>query len=54
MHVVKTKNSTEISDYMYVQPLKKESHTFNALQDFGRKIGLPKKIKTDNAKNRSW
>lgn len=40
----------EKSDYMYVQPLKRESHAFNALQDFGRKIGLPTKIKTDNAK----
>ena len=35
---------------MYLQPLKRESHDFNALQDFSRKIELPKKIKTDNAK----
>jgi hypothetical protein len=37
------------TDYMYVQPMKKESHSFIALQDFGRKVGLPKGIKTDNA-----
>ena len=37
------------SDYMYVKPLKTESHSFRALQDFGRKIALPKVIKTDNA-----
>lgn len=37
------------SDYMYVHPMKKESHSFRALQDFGRKVGLPKEIKTDNA-----
>ena len=37
------------SDYMYVQPMKKESHSFRALQDFGRRVGLPKEIKTDNA-----
>ena len=40
----------EHSDYMYVHPLKRESHAINALEDFGRKIGLPSKIKTDNAK----
>ena len=40
----------ENSDFMYVHPLKHESHAFNALEDFGRKIGLPSKIKTDNAK----
>ena len=37
------------SDYMYVKPMKTESHSFRALQDFGRKVGLPKVIKTDNA-----
>ena len=40
----------EKSDFMYVQPLKKESHAFTALQDFSRRVGLPSKIKTDNAK----
>ena len=35
-------------DYMYVHPMKKESHSFKALQDFRRKIGFPKGIKTDN------
>ena len=37
------------TDYMSVHPMKKESHSFEALQDFGRKIGLPRSIKTDNA-----
>ena len=37
------------TDYMYVQPMKTESNSFQALQDFGRKVGLPKSIKTDNA-----
>ena len=37
------------TDYMYVQPLKRESHSFTALQDFGRKVGLPRGLKTDNA-----
>ena len=36
--------------YMSVHPLKKDSHSFVALQDFGRKVGLPNTIKTDNAK----
>ena len=34
---------------MYVQPLKTESHSFTALQDFRRKVGLPRGLKTDNA-----
>ena len=38
------------TDYMYVQPMRTESNSFQALQDFGRKVGLPKCIKTDNAK----
>ena len=38
------------TDYMFVYPMKKESHSFLALQDFGRKVGLPRSIKTDNAK----
>ena len=38
------------TDYMYVQPMKTESHSHVALQDFGRKVGLPIGIKTDNAK----
>ena len=38
------------SDYMFVQPMKTESHSHVALQDFGRQVGLPKCIKTDNAK----
>ena len=37
------------TDYMSVHPMKKESHSFQALQDFGRKVGLPRGIKTDNA-----
>ena len=38
------------TDYMSVYPMKRESHSFVALQDFGRTIGLPRGIKTDNAK----
>ena len=38
------------SDYMYVQPMRSESHSYSALQDFGRKVGIPKCLKTDNAK----
>ena len=38
------------TDYMFVKPLRSESHTFTALQDFGREIGIPQSIKTDNAK----
>ena len=37
------------SDYMSVHPIKSESHAYVALQDFGRKVGIPAKIKTDNA-----
>ena len=37
------------TDFMKVYPLKKESHSFRALQDFSRSVGLPKGIKTDNA-----
>ena len=33
---------------MYVQPLKKESHSHIALMDFGRTVGLPKALKTDD------
>ena len=42
---------------MYVSAMKTESHSFLALQDFGRKISIPKSIKTDNAKTeagRNW
>ena len=45
------------TDFMYVKPMKTESHSHVALQDFGRQIGLPKGIKTDNAKTeigRNW
>ena len=38
------------TDYMFVKPLRSESHAFTALQDFGRKIGIPQSIKTENAK----
>ena len=38
------------SDYMFVQPMKTESHSHVALQDFGRQVGIPTCIKTDNAK----
>ena len=45
------------SDYMYVKPLRTESHSFTALQDFGRQVGIPNELKTDNAKTetgRKW
>ena len=45
------------TDYMYVQPLRSESHSFEALQDFGRTVGIPKCLKTDNARTevgRKW
>ena len=45
------------SDYMFVKPMKTESHSVVALQDFSRTIGIPKGIKTDNAKTeigRKW
>ena len=35
---------------MFVKPMKSESQSFTALQDFGRQIGIPQSIKTDNAK----
>ena len=38
------------TDYMYVQLMKTESNLYQALQDFSRKVGLPKCIKTDNTK----
>ena len=37
------------TDFMYVQPMRTESNSFQALQDFSRKVGLPRCIKTDNA-----
>ena len=37
------------TDYMKVYPMRKESHSFQALQDFVRNIGVPKGLKTDNA-----
>ena len=37
------------TDYMKVYPMRKESHSFQALQDFVRNIGIPKGLKTDNA-----
>ena len=39
------------TDYMSVHPLKTESHNFQALQDFSRRIGIPQGIKSDNAKS---
>ena len=45
------------SDYMYVKPMKSESHSHTALQDFGRRVGIPKVLKTDNARTevgRQW
>ena len=38
------------TDYMKVHLLKSESHSGQALQDFGRQVGIPRAIKTDNAK----
>ena len=38
------------TDFMYVQPMRTESHSHVALKDFGRSVGLPLAIKTDNAK----
>ena len=38
------------SDFMFVKPMKIESHSARALQDFSRTVGIPKGIKTDNAK----
>ena len=37
------------TDYLPVALIKTESHATQALQDFGREIGLPKGIKSDNA-----
>ena len=37
------------TDFMYVQPMRTESNSFQALQDFSRKVGLLRCIKTDNA-----
>ena len=37
------------TDYMKVYPMKTESHSFRALQDFARTVGIPRGIKTDNA-----
>ena len=41
----------EKTDYMSVYPLKSESHNHTALQDFGRTVGIPSGIKSDNAKS---
>ena len=38
------------SDRMEVYPLRTESHSGEALQDFSRQVGLAQSIKTDNAK----
>ena len=38
------------TDYMDVYPMRTESQSYSALQDFGRKVGIPRIIKTDNAK----
>ena len=38
------------TDYMHVNLLKTESHSSQALKDFGRSIGIPRAIKSDNAK----
>ena len=37
------------TDCMKVFPMKQESHSFKALQDFARNVGIPRLIKTDNA-----
>ena len=37
------------TDYMYVNLMRSESHASKALQDFGRNIGIPRSIKSDNA-----
>ena len=37
------------TDFMKVYPLAKESHSYWALQDFTRKVGIPAGLKTDNA-----
>ena len=37
------------TDYMHVNLMKTESHSAQALQDFGRNIGLPRALKSDNA-----
>ena len=38
------------TDYMKVHLLKSESHSGQALQDFGQQVGIPRAIKADNAK----
>ena len=35
---------------MFVNPMKTESHSARALQDFSRTVVIPKGITTDNAK----
>eukprot|EP00957_Ditylum_brightwellii_P085035 6465950-Ditylum_brightwellii.AAC.1 len=45
------------SDRWEVYPLKTESHTGMALQDYSRNIGVPPVLKTDNAQSevgRMW
>ena len=37
------------TDYMHINLMKTESHSAQALQDFGRNIGIPRAIKLDNA-----
>ena len=37
-------------DYVFVYPMKKESHSFIESKDFGRKVRLPRSIKIDNAR----
>ena len=41
----------QATDYMSVYPLKSESHNHTALQDFGRSVGIPSGIKSDNARS---
>ena len=38
------------TDFMKIYLMKTESHCGEALQDFGREIGVPRAIKTDNAR----
>lgn len=39
------------SDFMRIYLMKTESHCGEALQDFGREIGVPRAIKSDNARS---
>jgi len=37
------------TDYMHINLMKTESHSAQVLQDFGRNIGIPRALKSDNA-----